>query len=261
MDQGPKKINHVLRAVVILAGIGLAAGRLAADDERDARQVLARAVEAHGGAAKLAKVKAFSWKLTGLARTGNTARAVKGRLTISGLDHMRREYDIGQFSALVVIAGQSGWRRSGDRTQELAGSELADEKRGVYLQFIAVTLVPLEGPGFKFKSHGEERLGDQPAYKLIYTGPDGRDFTCYFDQRTNLLKKQIIKAADARGIEHTFETTFDAYKDFDGIKKATKIDVNRDAKPISAINVTEFTVLDHVDPSAFAPPKDVRLPR
>ena len=51
------------------------------------------------------------------------------------------------------------------------------------------------------------------------------------------------------------ETTFGDYKDFGGIKKATKIEVKRDGEPFQKMEVTEFKVLDKVDPETFTEPK------
>jgi hypothetical protein len=58
-----------------------------------------------------------------------------------------------------------------------------------------------------------------------------------------------------QGQEYTQETTFADYKDFDGIKKATKVEVKRDGEKFQEMEVTEFKVLDKVDPDAFAEPK------
>jgi hypothetical protein len=48
---------------------------------------------------------------------------------------------------------------------------------------------------------------------------------------------------------------FDGYKDFGGIRTATKVEVRRDAQTISAIEITEFTGLEKVDAAGFAEPK------
>ena len=50
-----------------------------------------------------------------------------------------------------------------------------------------------------------------------------------------------------QGQENDFEITFGDYKDFGGIKKATKIEVKRDGETFQKMEVTEFKVLDKVD--------------
>ena len=49
--------------------------------------------------------------------------------------------------------------------------------------------------------------------------------------------------------------TYSDYKDFEGIKRPTKIKCNRDGKDFWNAEVTEFKVLDKVDPQTFAEPE------
>jgi hypothetical protein len=58
-----------------------------------------------------------------------------------------------------------------------------------------------------------------------------------------------------RGDEYTQETTFADYKDLDGIKKATKIVSKRDGEKFRDEEITEFKVLDKVDPKTFTEPE------
>jgi hypothetical protein len=57
------------------------------------------------------------------------------------------------------------------------------------------------------------------------------------------------------GTEFTQETILDGYKDFDGIKKATKTESKRNGEKFLEAEVTEFQVLDKVDPKTFAKPE------
>ena len=58
-----------------------------------------------------------------------------------------------------------------------------------------------------------------------------------------------------QGGEFTQETTYDDYKDFGGIKKATKVTSTRDGQKFLDLEITEFKVLDKVEPDTFAEPK------
>ena len=57
------------------------------------------------------------------------------------------------------------------------------------------------------------------------------------------------------GGEFTQETTFSNYKEFDGIKKATKSESKRNGEKFLTTEVTEFKVLKKVDPKTFDEPK------
>ena len=107
----------------------------------------------------------------------------------------------------------------------------------------------------RYEAAGEEKVGDKPAAILKITGPDGKDFTLYFDKESGLPVKQVARVVGFQGQEHNQETTFADYKEFDGIKKATKIEVKRDGEKFQTFDLTEFKVLDKVEPEAFTEPK------
>ena len=87
------------------------------------------------------------------------------------------------------------------------------------------------------------------------TGPDGKDFTLYFDKESGLPVKMVATVAGFQGQDYTQETLFSDYKDFGGIKKATKVVVKRDGEPFITQELTEFKVLDKVEPDTFTEPK------
>jgi len=224
-------------------------------DDQEAKAILDKAINALGGEEKLGKATSFSWKSKGTVKFNDNENEFNNQVTVQGLDHHRREFGNDQFNGLVVLAGDKGWRKFGDNQTDLDGDALANEKRNVYLQVIPITLVPLKGNGFKYEKAAEEKLGDKPAVVLKVTGPDGKDFTLAFDKESGLPVKQVAKVIGFQGQEYTAETTFADYKDFDGIKKATKVEVKRDGEKFQVMEVTEFKVLDKVAPETFAEPK------
>jgi hypothetical protein len=224
-------------------------------DDKDAKAVLDKAINALGGAEKLGKVNAFSWKAKGTITFNGNENDFTGQVTIKGLDQYRREFGNDQFNAVVVVDGAKGWRKFGDNSSELEGDALANEKRTVYLNVIPITVVPLNGSGFKFEAAGEEKVADKPAVVLKVTGPDGKDFKLYLDKESGLPVKLVAKVLSFQGDEYTSETTYTDYKDFDGIKKATKFAIKRDGEPFQTWEVTEFKVLEKVDADTFSEPK------
>src|SRR5262249_32646991 len=179
--------------------------------------------------------------------------------TVQGLDHLRNTFE-GDFGGnkvkgAVVIDGDKGWRQFGNDKMEIDKEGLAFEKRSVYLQVIPMPLVPLKDKDFKVEAAGEEKVDGKPAVGLKVTGPDGKDFTIYFDKESGLPVKQVAKVRGFMGEEFTQETTFADYKDFDGIKKATKVVAKREGEKFLESQITEFKALDKVDPKTFAEPE------
>ncbi len=245
------------RFVGLAVGVSLffiVVGRACADDQ-DVKSILAKAVKALGGEEKLDKVKAFSWKAKGTVTFNGNEMDSNSEATVQGLGHYRREFGNDQFHGVVVLSGDKGWRKFGDNNTELDESGVANEKRNVYLHVIPITVVPVNGKGFKAETAGEEQVGDKPAAILKITGPDGKDFTLSFDKQSGLPVKQVARVVGFQGQEMTLETTFADYKDFDGIKKATKIEVKRDGEKFQTMELTEFKVVENANPESFTEPK------
>lgn len=225
----------------------------AGDD--DAKSVIDKGIKALGGEDKLAKVDAFTVKTKGTVVFNGNENEMTAEATYKGLDHLRREFGNDQFHGVVVFAGDKGWRKFGDNSGQIEGDAVANEKRSIYLQVIPVTLMPLKGKDFKVEPAGEEKVGDKPAVVLKVTGPDGKDFKLYLDKETGLPVRVVAKVLGFQGEEFTMESTYSDFKDFGGIKKATKASVKRDGDKFQDIEVTDFKVLDKVDPDTFSEPK------
>jgi hypothetical protein len=249
--------RFVATVLVTVFAAGLGAGARA-EDAKDAKAILDKAIKALGGEQKLAAVKAASWKTKGKISLGGNDNNFTSQTTIDGLDRVHSEFE-GEFGGMaikgvLVLNGDKGWRKFNDMGMELDKDSLANEKRNVYLQVIPITLVPLKGNGFKVEAAGEEKVNGKPAAGIKVIGPEGKDFRLYFDRETGLPVKLVAKVLGFGGEEFTQETTFDDYKEFAGIKKATKTESKRDGQKFIEGEVIEFKVLDKVDPKKFAEP-------
>jgi hypothetical protein len=116
-------------------------------------------------------------------------------------------------------------------------------------------LVPLKGKGFQIEMAGEEKVGDKAAVILKVKGPDGKDFTLSFDKETGLPVKEVAKVIGFMGDEFTQERVYSAYQDVNGIKRPMKIVSTRNGEKFVDEEITEFKVLDNVDPETFTEPK------
>ena len=117
-------------------------------------------------------------------------------------------------------------------------------------------LAPVKGPGFKVETAGEEKVGGQAAVVLKVTCPDGNDIKISFDKESGLPVKAVGRVFTLLDQEITQENTYGNYKDFGGIKVATRLEI-KNGWATRKQEITEFKFLDKVDPSAFAAPKQV----
>jgi hypothetical protein len=239
-----------------VAGLG-GAGRAA--DTKDAHAILDKAIKALGGEQKLSNIKAASWNTKGTITFGGNDNPVKNHVVVQGLDHSRREFE-GEFNGntmkgIFVLAGNKGWRKFGDNGGEIEEDRLPGEKRNTYLAVIPITIVPLKSKDFKVETIGEEKVDGKPAVGIKATGPDGKEFKLYFDAQSGLPVKLVAKVASFMGDEVTQETTFHDYKEMSGIQKATKVQAKRDGEKFLDEQITDFKILDKVDPKTFTEPQ------
>jgi hypothetical protein len=251
-----KRLFGAFFAITIAAGPATTARA----DDKDPQAVLDKAIKALGGEEKLKKAEAISWKTKGTINFGGNENEYKGLATTKGLDHYRRESEFEVNGEprkfIMVLAGDKGWMKFGEEPREMEGDALANQKRGAYLEVLPTTLVPLKGKEYKLEAAAEEQVDGKPAAGVKVTGPDGKDFTLYFDKESGLPVKLVARIAGFQGDEVTQETTFKDYKEFEGIKKATKVESKRDGQDFIKSEVTEFKVLDKdkVDPKTFSEP-------
>ena len=243
----------------LMTGFVACQGNLARADEKEAKAVIDKAIKAAGGEEKLAKARFLTWKVKGTITINGDDGQVTGKTTTEGLDRYRAEFEAdlngNTVKGVVVLNGDKGWRKLGEETMELDADTLANEKRSAYLQLATTLLVPLKGKGFKIESAADEKVGDKPASVVKATGPDGKDFTIYFDKESSLPLKLVAKMIGFQGDEFTQESKYSDYKDFNGIKKATKVETKRDGERFLDGEVIEFKVLDKAEPQTFTEPK------
>jgi hypothetical protein len=245
-------LGAMLAAVLILAP----ASPARADDATNA--VLDKAIKALGGAEKLGKLETITWKSKGKITFNDNDNDVSIQATAQGLDHFRSEFE-GEFGGnkvkgVSVINGTKAWRKFGDETMEMDADALANEKRTLYIQLTPILILPLKEKGFKVEMAGEEKVGDKPAAVLKVTGPDGKDFKLFFDKESGLPVKLTATVVGFNGEEFVQDTSYSDYKDFAGIKKATKVESKRDGQKFISQEITEFKALDKPAPRTFAEP-------
>ncbi len=231
--------------------------RLTRADDTDTTAILDKAIQALGGEEKLKKAEIATWKTKATLTINGSDNDLTIQSTVQGLDHYRAEvegkFGENEFKGVVVVNGKKGWRDFGGK-MEMDEDDVSNEKRRVYLEAISTRILPLKQKEFKVEPAGEEKVGDKPAVAIKVTGPDGKDFKLYFDKGTGLPVKMVAKVVGPQGDEYTQETTYTDYKDFDGMKRATKHNSKRDGEDFIKAELTEFKVMDKADAKAFAEP-------
>ena len=221
--------------------------------------VIDRAAEALGGKDKLAAVKAATWSAKGTITLGGVEAPFTATLVFQGPDKRRIEFDTdfggNPIKAVVVVDGEKGWRRVNGSTDDLAGMDLARERRSGWREWTPVAVTLLKSPPFKTESAGDADVNGKPATGVKVTGPVGEPFTLYFDKASGLPVRQTARVTTFTGDEADEEVNYLEYKDFAGVKKATRVETRHDGQRLLLAEVTAFKVMDAAQAGAFERPE------
>jgi hypothetical protein len=243
---------------ILLATAGLSTASVALGDDKDATPILDKAITALGGEAKLAKAMTATWKGSGTMTFGDNESPIKTTTVVDGLVRQRGEIEMefngNPVKGVSILNGDKAWRKFGDNSQALEDEAVAGAKQAAYLVAVVTTVLPLKSKEFKVEAAPDEKVGGKPAAVLKGKGPDGKSFTLHFDKETGLPIKLTATVRGFQGMEFEQEATYSEYKDFDGIKRATKYESKRDGMPFVKMEYTDFKTIDKPAASAFAEP-------
>lgn len=237
----------------------LAAGAARADDKADLKALLDRGIKALGGEEKLSKHKAATWKATGKVYFQGNAIDFKGDFAFQAPDKIASRVDLDfngmQFQLVRVINGDKGWSKRPDgEVAELEGDALTREKGGLYEQLILM-LLPLKGDQFKLEAAGEEKVNDKPAQGIKVTPKSGKEVKIYIDRETHLPVKIISKVRPPMSDDEVDqETVYSDFKEFNGIKRATKIVATRSGEKALELTISDYKPAEKVDAKLFEKP-------
>jgi outer membrane lipoprotein-sorting protein len=242
------------KSVAILLTSCLVLGALRtsrADDQADARGVIAKAMQATGGEEKLAKLKGQSWTEKGTFYGMGAGVPYTGSYSLQWPDKFKMEIQ-GVFT--IVVNGDKGWTNANGSTQEMTKEQLEEQKQGLYNGWVA-SLVPLKDKAYKLSLLGESKVGDRPAVGVKVARKDHYDVNLYFDKETNLLAKTSSRLKEAMsGQEVEQEATYSDYKDVSGVKIPTKVSIKRDGKQFVEAENSDVKLAEKLDDSVFAKP-------
>ena len=245
-------MNRLLGAAFLA---GLIACGSAKCDEQAAKPILDKAIKAMGGEERLSKIKAFTVKGKGTVVVDGDDVPFTFQTTAKGIDQYRSTFEITaggeKFTGGIVLDGDKGWRKQNDQVEKLEGKELDDEKRKAYIDVVPILLTLLKGKGFQLDSAEE----DKTTTGIRAKGPEGKDFMIRFDKESGLPVRLSGEVVDDEGDEFTEEVSFEDYREFGGIKVATRSSIKKDGERYIEVEQMEFKAIDEVNPDTFAEPK------
>jgi outer membrane lipoprotein-sorting protein len=231
-------------------------GAVRAEEKDEAKAVVDKALKAMGGEAKVAKLKAGTWKAKMTASDGGKDIAITTDGAWQGWDqyHINAEatFDGRTEAVTMIINGDKGWIKRREAVDD-AKEELPLIKNGLYAMRAPQLLAEFKGKDFKVSHLGEMKVNDIETVGVSVAHKDWKDISVYFDKKGGLPVKCEIHLTDPRGKEITVEFLYSEYKEMDGIQHPTKVLIKFDGKE-ATMEFSEIKTKDKVDDSEFAKP-------
>jgi hypothetical protein len=229
-----------------------------ADDQADAKAIIEKATKAHGGADKLANVKAFTSKMKGKVHVMGLDLDFTGSTAMQEPEKMRVEIEsevMGmKFTSLQVFNKDKAWASINGMTMELDKEAVAAFKEKLYLGDVG-RLVKLTDKQFKLKPLGEIKVDGKEAIGVHVECKGHADVNLYFDKKTNLLVKTETREKDpASGEEYATSTILGDYKVIDGVQVAHKAEIKRDDKPFVEAEISDYKIEKELSDTLFEKP-------
>jgi hypothetical protein len=251
-------MRNVLRVALAVCLVAAAAGLLRAGAPVEVKPVLDKAIKAAGGEANAGKLRAMTWKGSSTLNIGGNELSLKHDVSAQGWDQYRLELEVqaeGQAQNItIVVTGDKIWVMTPD-------GKVKDEKKeagfvkGFLYGLRATQMLPAlrQGKGMQFSHLGEVKVADHDAVGLSVTQKGRPDLHLFFDKGTGLPLKSEVRLKTPDGQERQFEFLLDNYKEFDGLKHATKITVRVDGTDY-VTELSEVQARGELDASTFAKP-------
>jgi len=226
----------------------------------DAKALIAKAIKAHGGEERLAKLNGFRIKLKGtLNIQGNDVEFTSESAVLHKSDQLKNQVQFElmgvKFNILQVADGKSAWLKVLDMVKDLDGDLLKEMKEESYAGRVGLLVPLLKEPGFQLKTLGEFQVNGKPALAVKVSAKDHRDIELYIDKESGLVVKSRRQSLDSgSGQEVARESFFTDFKEKDGYKYPAKIVTLNDGKKFLTAEVTDYQLVDTIDPKEFTKP-------
>ncbi len=249
-------MQHALRATLALALV-ISLGHGVNADDNTARELVDKAIKAHGGDA-LTKFQAATARMKGTYHGQGAGVDFTGEVLTQGPHQQKVVIDVdagGQKLRIIHLVNRDkAWIAYNDQSDELEGEDLAEAKEQAYSEWVC-TLAPLKDKAFTLAIVGEATIEKRPAMGVTASSKDHRDVNLYFDKETGLLIKTEKRVVDEMTEQEVTEETFlSEYKEVQGTKQAMKFVVKRDGKLFVEGEVSDCQLSEKLEDSVFAKP-------
>lgn len=204
------RFTHAVAALLI----GCAAMPASA---QDAQSLIAKNLEARGGAAALDAIKNLHFEGRAVVPGDFELSYKEERAEIGGAPHLRYDFGVQGLDLVQSYDGNGAWRINPFQGRKDAERMSADEARQLAdAALIEGPLLASRSDGSKVQYLGRDDFDGTLAYKLKVTQKDGDEFVYWLDPDT-FLEIKVDETRKIRGAQQTTETELGDYEKVAGV--------------------------------------------
>ncbi len=226
----------------------------AADEPKD---IIAKAIKAHGGEELLTKNKAGQTKAKGkinLPGAGEVefTQDVSYMIPDKFKDSMELKVGGKSIAVLTLVNGDKMTIEIDGKAVDVPAEAKASLKEVSHVMDVA-RLVPLKGKAYELSLIGDDKVDGKKVVGVRVTKKGQKDVSVYFDKETGLMAKIEFRTVDqASGNEITEERMPSGYeKTKDGVAVPKKVVIKRDGKVFLEAEILEAKSFEKLDDAEF----------
>jgi len=224
-----------------------------AQEQANLTGVIEDAIRSAGGAEKLNRLAAQTWKAKMKIHEGSQVRSVEARYAVQWPDKLRSDL-VGAYT--LIRNGDKGWLQQGKAVMELSADQLLFLKEDMHVNWLR-TLVPLRNKGMRYQSVPPIEVDDRATIGVRVISPGHREVVFFFDKETHDVVKTETKS---RGLGEdgelaNIESFYSAFEKIAGTRVPTRVRIVRDGELFMEIEISDIERAEKLDPALFAPPE------
>lgn len=222
-------------------------------DMAKAIEILAAAVEAHGGLEKLKSVKNIVSEARVLANSAMGQMQAEAKSYYLYPDKLRQDLKLPQMEISQIYDGSAAFAVTPMGIQPFP-PEAANAFKNTIAREPVWLLTHLWENDIQVQYAGSEDVQDKPAHILLVPEPSGEVLRVFISEETHYIVK-LASRETVQGVVANQETFLGDYRDVDGVKIAHHALQNVDGQLSSEVSVTGVTLNAELEESLFQEPE------
>ncbi|MFM8285876.1 MAG: hypothetical protein ACKOGA_04025 [Planctomycetaceae bacterium] len=229
----------------ILGRGDLQAAAILLQETVDLRKLLEEAIEAAGGAERLTRLKAQTWRSKIRQLQEDPVVESETRYALEWPDKLRIEWSYG---VTLLRVGNKGWTKKGDEILQLGADQLLFLKEDMWINSLR-TLLPLRDPMARLQHVPDVEVDGRPTIGMRVSIKGHRDVVLLFAKETRLLAKAEYRS---RGLSdpgklQVIEAFFSDYREVAGTQVPGLVTLSRAGEPYLEIENLDIERKESLD--------------